>query len=126
MASQWCRYVPGSHLRPHVQGGATIEPFIDGEEVEQLGEERQWHAKAGDALLWYPPHPTPLLCTHPSCAHAIPNRAAPLRRDNRIVHGRGPNTSASPRYSFSFFHCRSWVKPLQDFTRSIPPALVAE
>lgn len=125
MASQWCRYVPGSHLRPHVQGGATIEPFIDGEEVEQLGEERQWHAKAGDALLWYPPHPTPSYAPTPLVrTRSRPCRA--LRRDNRIVHGRGPNTSASPRYSFSFFHCRSWVKPLQDFTRSIPPALVAE
>ena len=33
-----------------MQGGATIAPFIDGEEVEQLGEERQWHAKAGAAV----------------------------------------------------------------------------
>ncbi len=32
-----------------------------------------------------------------------------LLYDNRLVHGRGPNRAAHPRYTMSLFCCRSWV-----------------
>lgn len=46
--------------------------------------------------------------------------------DSRVYHGGGANRSVGQRRGLTGFFCRSWVKPQEDHTRSIAPALLAE